>query len=45
MIGAEFARGTGATNEEQLKDEVEDTAKRLASDVDLFGELDGDGQA
>ena len=44
-IGAGFARGTGATKEEQLKDEEEDTVKRLADDVDLFGEVDGDGQA
>ena len=44
-IGARFARGTSATKEEYLKDEVEDAAKRLAGDVDLFGEVDGDGQA
>ena len=37
-IGAGFARGTCAT-EEQLKDEVEDAAKRLAGNVDLFGEV------
>ena len=43
-IGARFARGMGATKQEQLKDEVEDAAK-LADDVDLFGEVDGDGQA
>ena len=45
VIGAGFARGMGATKQEQLKDEVEDTTKRLASDVDLFGEVDGEGQA
>ena len=44
-IGAGFARGTGATKQEQLKDEVEDTAKKLVSGVDLFGEVDGEGQA
>ena len=44
-IGVGFARGTGATKQEQLKDEVEDTAKKLAGDVDLFGEVDGEGQA
>ena len=33
------------TKQEQLKDEVEDAAKKLADDVDLFGEVDGDGQA
>ena len=31
--------------QQQLEDEVEDAAKRLASDVDLFGEADGEGQA
>ena len=44
-IGARFARGTGATRQEQLKDEVEDTVKKLANNIDLFGEVDGDGQA
>ena len=44
-IGARFARGTGATRQEQLKDEVEDVAKKLAGDVGLFGEVDGDSQA
>jgi len=31
--------------QEQLKDEVEDAAKRLAGDVNLFGEVDSEGQA
>ena len=44
-IGAGFARGTGAMKQEQLKDVVEDTAKSLAGDVNLFGEVDGEGQA
>ena len=44
-IGAKFARGTGTTEHQQLEDEVEDTTKKLASDVDLFDEMDGDGQA
>ena len=43
-IGAGFARGMGAM-EEQLKDEVKDATKKLAGDVDLFGEVDGEGQA
>ena len=30
---------------QQLEDEVEDVAKKLADDVDLFGEMDGDGEA
>ena len=38
-IGAKFARGTGATKQQQLEDEVEDAAKKLVSDVDLFGEV------
>ena len=35
-IGAGFARGTGATKQEQLKDEVEDATEKLANDVDLL---------
>ena len=42
-IGARFARGMGVTKQEQLKDEVEDAAKSLAGDVDLFGEADDEG--
>ena len=30
--------------QQELEDEVEDAAKRLAGDVDLFGEVDGEGQ-
>ena len=44
-IGTGFARGTGAMKQEQLKDEVEDASKKLAGDVDMFGEVDGEGQA
>ena len=44
-IGAGFARGTKAMEHLQLEDEVEDAAKKLAGDVDLFGEMDGDGEA
>ena len=44
-IGAEFARGTGATKQQKLEDEVEDAAKRLAGDVDLFSKANGEGQA
>ena len=43
-IGARFTRGTGAMKQQELEDEVEDTAKRLDGDVDLFGEVDGEGQ-
>ena len=44
MIGAGFARGTGAMKQHELEDEVEDAAKRVAGDIDLFGEVDGEGQ-
>ena len=44
-IGAGFTRGTEAMEHQQLEDEVEDAAKKLAGDVDLFGEMDGDGEA
>ena len=44
-IGAGFARGMGAIEHQQLEDEVEDVAKKLAGDVGLFGEMDGDGEA
>ena len=43
-IGARFARGTSAMKQQELEDEVEDTAKRLARDINLFGEVDGEGQ-
>ena len=44
-IGAEFSRVMGVAKQEQMKDEVEDAAKKLVGDVNLFGEVDGDGQA
>ena len=44
-IGARFARGTGAMKHRQLEDEVEDVAKKLANDIDLFDKMDGDGEA
>ena len=44
-IGTRFARGTGAMRQGQLKDEVEDAVKKLAGDVDLFGEVEGNSQA
>ena len=43
-IGARFARGTGVTKQQELEDEVENTTKKLARDIDLFGEVDGEGQ-
>ena len=44
-IGAGFARGMEVTEHQQLEDEVEDMTKKLAGDIDLFGEMDGDGEA
>ena len=44
-IGARFVRGAATMEHQQLEDEVEDAAKKLAGDIDLFGEMDGDGEA
>ena len=44
-IGAGFTKGLSKAETQQLEDEVEDTAKRLAGDIDLFGETSGDGEA
>ena len=35
----------GEAETQQLEDEVEDAAKKLADDIDLFGETDDDGEA
>ena len=43
-IGTEFAEGTGAMEDQQLEDEVEDAAKKLASDIDLFSKMDSNGE-
>ena len=40
-----FIEGLSDTETQQLEDEVEDAAKMLADDIDLFGETDGDGGA
>ena len=37
--------GLSDAKTQQLEDEVEDAAKMLADDIDLFGETDGDGGA
>ena len=44
-IGARFTEGMGEAETQQLEDEVEDVVKKLAGDIDLFGETDGDGRA
>ena len=40
-----FAEGLSDAKTQQLEDEVEDAAKMLAGDIDLFGETNGDGGA
>ena len=40
-----FTEGLSDTETQQLEDEVEDTTKTLAGNIDLFGETDGDGGA
>ena len=44
-IGGGFAEGLSDAETQQLEDEVEDAAKTLAGDIDLFGETDGSGRA
>ena len=44
-IGGGFAEGLSEAETQQLEDEVEDAAKKLAGDIDLFGEMDGNGGA
>ena len=44
-IAGGFAEGLSEVETQQLEDEVEDVAKKLAGDIDLFGETYGDGRA
>jgi len=44
-IGGGFIEGLSDVETQQLEDEVEDMAKKLAGDIDLFGETSGDGEA
>ena len=44
-IGAGFAEGMGEEETQQLEDQVKDAAKKLAGDIDLFSEMDSDGEA
>ena len=44
-IGGGYAEGLSDVETQQLEDEVEDAAKKLAGDIDLFGEMDGGGKA
>ena len=45
LIGGGFTKGLDDTGTQQQEDEVEDAAKMLAGDIDLFGEMDGNGEA
>ena len=44
-IGGGFTEGLSDAETQQLEDEVEDVAKMLVGDIDLFSEMDGDGRA
>ena len=44
-IGGGFAEGLSNVETQQLEDEVEDAVKKLANDIDLFGETDSNGGA
>ena len=44
-IGAGFTGGMGEVEHQQLEDQVEDAAMKLASDIDLFDEMDDDGES
>ena len=45
LIRGGFAEGLDNAGTQQLEDKVEDAAKMLAGDIDLFGEIDGNGEA
>ena len=44
-IGGGFAKGLSDAETQQLEDKVEDVAKKLADDIDLFGETDSNDGA
>ena len=44
-IGDGYVEGLREVETQRLEDEVEDVAKKLAGDIDLFGETDGSGEA
>ena len=44
-IGGGYTEGLSDAETQQLEDDVEDAAKKLAGDIDLFGETEGDGEA
>jgi len=44
-IGGGFTEGLSDVETQQLEDEVEDAAKKLADDIDLFVETDDNDEA
>ena len=44
-IGGGYTEGLSEAETQQLEDEVVDAAKKLAGDIDLFGETSGNGEA
>ena len=44
-IGGGYAEGLSDAETQQLEDDVEDATKKLAGDIDLFGEIDSGGEA
>ena len=44
-IGGGYTEGLSEAKTQRLEDEVEDVAKKLADNIDLFGETDGSGEA
>ena len=44
-IGGGYVEGLSEAETQQLEDEVEDASKKLAGDIDVFGEMDGSGGA
>ena len=44
-IGGGFADGLSDVETQQLEDDVEDAAKMLVGDIDLFGETEAGGES
>ena len=44
-IGGGFTEGLDEAETQQLEDEVEDAVRKLASNIDLFGEMSDDDEA
>ena len=44
-IGGGYAEGLSDAETQRLEDEAEEATKKLAGDIDLFGEMDSGGEA